>query len=207
LNAESDTRNALRRSDAVATRSKVLEAAAQVFAEQGFSAEVKDIADRAGVGVATIYRGFGSKDGLVQATIEQADYAIEALISEAERAEHTEGPLEAVRLIVVGMLNYAESYGWLIQAALAGTNIVRSEASIQWQEQRRERTVELFRRAIESGAIHSGLDERVVKLLLDGTVVQLTVRKMRKQAYPSVEEVTSTLMLMLTGEGQAPGAA
>ncbi len=199
MNVESDARTVLRRSDAVANQSKVLEAARQVFAEQGISAEVKDIADHAGVGVATIYRGFGSKEALVQATIEQADSAIETLLSEAE---HADGPLEALRLIVNGMLSYAETYGWLIQASLAGTNIGRSESSLQRQEVRRERTVDLIRRAVQSGAIHAQLNERVVKLLLDGAVVALTFRKMRKQFYPPVEEIASDLMLMLTSATQ-----
>ncbi len=200
LNAGPDTKLVLRRSDAVANQSRVLEAAEQVFAEQGISAEIKDIADRAGVGVATIYRGFGSKEGLVQATIECADDAIAELLAEAEGAGDA---LVALRLLVTGMLHYAESYGWLIQALLSGVDLRRSEASLQRRDRHRQRSMQVIRSAIEAGVIHSGLSEQVVKHLLDGSVVLLTFRKMRREPHPPVEAIAEAFVLMLTGSAAA----
>lgn len=45
----------------------VLEAARDVFAEEGFDAPTSAIAKRAGVGVASVYRRYGSKEELVHA--------------------------------------------------------------------------------------------------------------------------------------------
>jgi AcrR family transcriptional regulator len=58
------------RSDAERNRRLVLEAAAEAFAERGFDVGMAEIAKRAGVGNATVFRRFPSKDALVQAIFE-----------------------------------------------------------------------------------------------------------------------------------------
>ncbi|MFB9369179.1 TetR/AcrR family transcriptional regulator [Kitasatospora sp. NPDC001664] len=57
----------VRQAQAQRTRNGVLEAAAAVFVEQGVQAPVRDIADRAGVGVGTLYRHFPTRADLVTA--------------------------------------------------------------------------------------------------------------------------------------------
>ena len=49
------------------SRTRVLDAAARVFAAEGLDASMPAVAAAAGVGVGTIYRAFGSKDELVAA--------------------------------------------------------------------------------------------------------------------------------------------
>jgi AcrR family transcriptional regulator len=44
----------------------VLDAARSLFAEQGFDAQMEDVARRAGVGVGTIYRHYPTKEALIQ---------------------------------------------------------------------------------------------------------------------------------------------
>jgi AcrR family transcriptional regulator len=56
-----------RRADARRNRERVIAAAAEVFAERGMDAGVPEIAQRAGVGKATVYRSFPSKEHLVAA--------------------------------------------------------------------------------------------------------------------------------------------
>ena len=51
------------RADARRNRRQVLAAAAQVFVEQGADAPLDDIARRAGVGIATLYRRFPDRAG------------------------------------------------------------------------------------------------------------------------------------------------
>ena len=53
------------RADALRNRRRVLDAAAEVFAERGLDAGVDEIARRAGVGHATVFRRFPTKDALV----------------------------------------------------------------------------------------------------------------------------------------------
>jgi AcrR family transcriptional regulator len=60
-----DTPDRPLRSDAVRNRRRVVEAAEAVFAELGVEARIDDVAARAGVGRATIYRSFPTRDHLV----------------------------------------------------------------------------------------------------------------------------------------------
>jgi AcrR family transcriptional regulator len=55
------------RADAERNRERVLGAAREVFAEQGLEASTNEIARRAGVGVATLFRRFPTRDDLVGA--------------------------------------------------------------------------------------------------------------------------------------------
>ena len=58
------------RADAERNRGLVLEAAHAVFAEHGLEAGVAEVAERAGVGVATIFRRFPTKDDLLAALLD-----------------------------------------------------------------------------------------------------------------------------------------
>ncbi|KAF0835783.1 TetR/AcrR family transcriptional regulator [Nocardia caishijiensis] len=56
-----------KRSDARRNHERVVAAAVEVFAEHGIEATIPQVAARAGVGKATVYRSFPTKDALVQA--------------------------------------------------------------------------------------------------------------------------------------------
>jgi AcrR family transcriptional regulator len=55
------------RKDALRNRERVLEAAAETFAEAGHDAQMDDIARRCRLGVGTLYRHFRTKDALLEA--------------------------------------------------------------------------------------------------------------------------------------------
>ena len=57
------------RADAERNRSAILAAARDIFAEQGLEAPLEDIAARAGVGIATLYRRFPAREQLVAAAL------------------------------------------------------------------------------------------------------------------------------------------
>jgi len=72
------------RVDAERNRAALLEAAREVFAEQGLEAPLEEIALRAGVGIATLYRRFPTRGQLVAAALvdkiaQYADAAEQAL--------------------------------------------------------------------------------------------------------------------------------
>jgi AcrR family transcriptional regulator len=73
---------------------RVLDAAREVFAEQGIDAPVTDIAERAGVGVGTIFRRFPTKDDLLVAVVEQRTAQ---LIDAADAALESPDPGAALR--------------------------------------------------------------------------------------------------------------
>jgi AcrR family transcriptional regulator len=81
------------RADARRNRQQVLAAAAQVFVEQGADAPLDDVARRAGVGIATLYRRFPDREALVRAVAldVMTRTAHEARAAEAEEADPFDG--------------------------------------------------------------------------------------------------------------------
>jgi AcrR family transcriptional regulator len=63
------------RRDAAANRERLIVAAIEIFNEDGIEAGVEQIAQRAGVGIGTLYRRFPTKQALV-------DHLVDALLSE-----------------------------------------------------------------------------------------------------------------------------
>ncbi|MFH8347571.1 TetR/AcrR family transcriptional regulator [Streptomyces sp. NPDC018045] len=68
------------RADARRNRRRILKAAREVFAEHGIDAPMATVARRAGVGVATLYRRFPTREALVRAAFaQQMDTCAQAL--------------------------------------------------------------------------------------------------------------------------------
>ena len=59
------------RADAARNSERIARAAREVFAEHGPDAPLEEVARRAGVGIATLYRRFPDKAGLVHAALDQ----------------------------------------------------------------------------------------------------------------------------------------
>ena len=58
------------RADAQRNRERLIEAAREVFREQGYDASLDEVAKRAGVGAGTLYRHFPSRDVLMDAIMQ-----------------------------------------------------------------------------------------------------------------------------------------
>lgn len=71
------------RADAERNRERVLDAARAVFAEHGLDASTNEIARRAGVGVATLFRRFPTRDDLIGAVFAEKMTAYAAAIDDA----------------------------------------------------------------------------------------------------------------------------
>jgi AcrR family transcriptional regulator len=71
------------RRDAERNRERILEAARAAFAEDGLDVGLHEVAKRAGVGVATVYRRFPDKEALVEALFEDR---VDEVIAIAEKA-------------------------------------------------------------------------------------------------------------------------
>jgi AcrR family transcriptional regulator len=88
----------LRAAQAALTRDVILRAARELFATEGYAGVgVKQLAERAGVSVQTIYDAFGSKAGIVRSFVDVVDRAAE--IGElAGQMERTEDPRRMLAL-------------------------------------------------------------------------------------------------------------
>jgi AcrR family transcriptional regulator len=73
------------RRDAERNRSLLLAAARELFAERGLEVTMDQIAARAGVGVGTVYRRFGSRDEIIEALFEDRMEQVAALAESALR--------------------------------------------------------------------------------------------------------------------------
>ncbi|WP_194853033.1 TetR/AcrR family transcriptional regulator [Nocardia sp. SYP-A9097] len=77
------------RADARSNRDQILNAALAVFRERGTEVPMKEIADRAGVGVGTLYRRFPDRDALLTGTARAHLQRLADLAATAWREEHT----------------------------------------------------------------------------------------------------------------------
>ena len=71
------------RADAQRNRERILEAAHEVFAEDGLDASLNEVARRAGVGVATLFRRFPTRGQLIAATFADPMSEYAALVETA----------------------------------------------------------------------------------------------------------------------------
>lgn len=71
MTANAKTVRPLRR-DAQRNRERIVAAARDVFAERGVGATLDDVAERAGVGVGTVYRRYPNKDALLDDLFEES---------------------------------------------------------------------------------------------------------------------------------------
>lgn len=85
-----------RRTDAVANRARILAAARVLLAERGLDMEMTELAERAGVGVGTLYRHFANRDDLVRAILTQTHKDV---LSRLQVVAEIEDPREALRQI------------------------------------------------------------------------------------------------------------
>jgi len=81
------------RADAQKNRQRILEAAAEVFAAKGVSVPIDLVAERAGVGVGTLYRHFPTKEALFESIVVEK---IDDLIAAARLAADDPDPERAL---------------------------------------------------------------------------------------------------------------
>jgi AcrR family transcriptional regulator len=81
------------RKDAERNRQRILAAAGELFAEVGLAASLDAVAERAGVGVGTVYRRFPDKEALIDALFEER---IDDLAAIAEKCSAMDDPWDAL---------------------------------------------------------------------------------------------------------------
>jgi AcrR family transcriptional regulator len=89
------------RADARENRDRILAAAADLFAERGLDVGMRDIARRAGVGAATLYRRFPTRQDLIDAAFAVEHAACRGIVEDACAQEDPwRGFTDAVRGLV-----------------------------------------------------------------------------------------------------------
>lgn len=159
----------VKRSDARVNRLRILEAAKEVFAKRGIAAEVKDIAERAGLGIGTIYRNFPGKDDLLIEVVRGLAGEIAAALGEGEDMAE---PLVGLRTGLVNVYGVANSYGWLMHAKINQQlpTAVQKTLKPPFQDARYGAVIRMIDRAKAEGSIRSEIDPNLLLVLMFATI-------------------------------------
>lgn len=84
------TRVRAERREVAINRQRILDAAERVFADEGFEAPLQRVADEAGVGIATLFRRFPTREDLYRALYDAGVARIDAILERAI-AENADG--------------------------------------------------------------------------------------------------------------------
>jgi AcrR family transcriptional regulator len=156
------------RSDARRNRRRVIKAASEVFAEQGMSASMADIADRAGVGNATVYRSYATKTDLL------ADVAINWLTEMDAIASEVAAATDAVaafRGLIETIFEHLREDRLAADLLRAG-NVTDEVAAIRRRVERQVTTA--LRRAAQTGAVRADVTYGDLSVLILGTAQRLS---------------------------------
>ena len=116
------------RADAERNRERILEVAKEVFTRDGATASLDDISRRAGIGNATLYRHFATRDALIEAVYRNE---VEKLAAAEARFAATMAPLEALRAWMLLLIDHFAAKKLIIPAmdTLAGGSVRLMEGS------------------------------------------------------------------------------
>ena len=136
------------RADAQRNRARILEAAEVVFAADGIEAPVDVIAEKAGVGVGTLYRHFPTKEKLCEAILLDR---LAALMADARALADADDPVAAFFGFLEHFVELGASKRDLIVAVM-GAGLDFDEAAAPVKEELREAVGVLLQRAQDAGA-------------------------------------------------------
>jgi AcrR family transcriptional regulator len=137
------------RADARRNRSRILDAAAAAFAQDGLGVPVDEIARRAGVGAGTLYRHFPTKEALFEAVIVEH---IEGLVDKARSLAESDHPGTALFEFLGYLAEVGSSKRNLVDA-LAGAGI-DIKANLESSKRQMDESMQvLLRRAQAAGEV------------------------------------------------------
>lgn len=180
------------RTDARTNRARILSAAVALFAERGVDAEVRDIAERAGVAVGTLYNHFPRKDHLLVAVLREA---LREFQQATEQALIEPDVIVALRSFVHDGLAVAERYGALMAAIAEGRLLVERNDAEEAQATRvaiNERLVAMVRRGIDAHVFRPELDVEVAISMLSSVFLPWTLTDLRLTRTP--DQIAAALL-------------
>jgi AcrR family transcriptional regulator len=157
------------RADAQRNRIRVLEAAECVFAAEGLSVPIDVIAEKAGVGVGTLYRHFPTKEKLFEAIVIDR---IEGLTGEARCRLQAEEPGPAFFGFLEHMVDATTQKRDLIMA-LIGAGVEFEVAAAPAKDELKAAIEALLARAQADGAVRDDVTSEVVMSLVGGTCMAM----------------------------------
>jgi AcrR family transcriptional regulator len=153
------------RADAQRNRARILEAAEVVFAAEGIEVPVDVIAEKAGVGVGTLYRHFPTKEKLCEAILLER---LSALTLDARALADADDPAAAFFGFLRHLVEEATAKRDLLVAVM-GAGLAIDLAASEVKEQLRQAVGVLLGRAQSVGAVRPDVTADMVVSLASAT--------------------------------------
>jgi AcrR family transcriptional regulator len=160
------------RADAARNRELIIAAAAAVFAERGLDAATAEIAHRAGVGEATLFRRFPTKDDLIDAIIETR---MEEMAALADAAADDPDPGAALERFMQDLVKRFSRDRGFFEAA--GQRCVTDPRFQPLRERALEAVGRLLKGAQDAGAVRSDLSPSDISFLAGSAAYAMEVLK------------------------------
>lgn len=141
------------RADAERNRQRLLEVAQEVFAEEGLAVPIDAIAQRAGLGVGTLYRHFPTKEALFEAIVVGRMEKLVAAAREGAKAADAGAAFFAFLERMVAESAAKKDF----LTALAGTGVDLQRVAAQKKEMKRAMTA-LLERAQKAHAVRRDIE-------------------------------------------------
>ncbi|MEU3986546.1 helix-turn-helix domain-containing protein [Streptomyces sp. NPDC026672] len=159
------------RADAARNRERILDAARELFEQRGLDAPLDEVATRAGVGAATLYRRFPSRESLVEAVLLEK---MELWLTATEAALENEDPWGAF----CGLMDWlcatmAADRGF---SDLISIRLPLSDKATHLRERGEQATALLIRRAQDAGRLRTDfvMEDVLLFLTANAGVMQVT---------------------------------
>jgi AcrR family transcriptional regulator len=149
----------------VRNRTRILEAAEELFGTEGLCVPIDDIAKRAEVGVGTIYRHFPTKEALFEAIVYRH---FERLLDTARSAPEGGDPADALFRFLAELVETAIDKRDLADA-LAGAGIDVKESAGELKQELEAAVEDLLARAQGEGAVRADVSITDLMALVTGT--------------------------------------
>ena len=182
------------RADALKNRERILDAAETTFASLGLSVPIDVVAERAGVGVGTLYRHFPTKEALFEAIVMTR---LEALVDDTKSRDDASDPADAFFSFVRRFANEALAKADLFDAMNAAGFDIKSRCAEMVEDLKRGIGM-LVARAKTAGAIRPDITADEVMSLISGTCMAA------RQA--GLDDASCQRMVEIVCDGMAPAA-
>ncbi len=160
------------RADAARNRERIIAAAASVFAERGLDAATAEIAQRAGVGEATLFRRFPTKDDLIDAIIGTRMEEVAALADAA--ASHPDPGAALERFMQDLVKQFSRDRGFF---EAAGERCMTDPRFQPLRERALDAVGRLLRGAQDAGAVRGDLAPADISFLAGSALYAMEVAK------------------------------
>ncbi len=180
------------RADAVKNRQRILEAAESIFATEGLSVPIDTVAERAGVGVGTLYRHFPTKEALFEAIVMAR---LESLLEMANARADAEDPGEALFSFLGEFAEQASAKHDLFDAMNSAGIDIKSSCAGMMDEMKRSIDT-LLHRAVEAGSVRSDVSS--------DEMIGLVLGACQAGGHPGYDDAALGRMVQIVCDGLRP---